>query len=162
MNLARPLHVLPDVESRLLPLALVAGLLVGGAIVGDALFVTDEERLEVFVDALSGELDDDAIGEALSFADPNREPVELLATGGVRARFDEGQEARLAHAARELLAPFASTDLDLVQRTVDVHGDDARVAVRVRAEGALHDATFDFARHGDGWLLRRARVRSGS
>lgn len=128
------------------------------AAAADALVLTDEERLEAFTDTLDGDVTPDRIDEALDFADPDREPVEIIA-GRQREFFGDGSGADLAERAREELAPLTGSEVDLVQRSIHVHGDDALIAVRVRTRAGLIDARFDLSRHGDGWLIRRVRVQ---
>jgi hypothetical protein len=133
---------------------------VGGiATAADALVLTDEERLEAFTETLDGDVTDQRIDQALDFADPDREPVELI-VGRFRALYDEGQGAELAERAHSELAPLAGSGTTLLQRSIHIDGDEALVAVRVRTRGGVIDASFNLTRHGDGWLIRRVRIQS--
>ncbi len=131
----------------------------GIAMAVDALVLTDEERLEAFTDTLTGDVTDQRIDQALDFADPDREPVELIA-GHTRSFYNDGQGAELAERAHHELAPLAGSEATLLQRTIHIDGDEALVAVRVRTREGVIDASFNLTRHGDGWLIRKVRVQS--
>ncbi len=137
----------------------VVALGVGGVVtVADAMVITDEEKLQAFVDEVTRSGGVDRVGRALHFADPNREPVAVAVHGDVR-RFEEGEEVELEGAMRRALDVFGAPDLVAIQEDVELRGEDARVAVRVRTEAGLTDAQFELRRHDDGWLLRRVAVR---
>jgi len=125
----------------------------------DALVLTDEERLEAFTDKLSGDVTNQRIDEALDFADPDREPVELM-SGRFHAYYDDGQGAELAERAHRELAPLTGSEATMLQRSIHIDGNQALVAVRVRTRGGVVDARFDLERHGDGWLIQRVRLQS--
>jgi hypothetical protein len=144
---------------RIVLYSLVVGLLVGGVVtVADAMVITDEEKLEAFLDEVTRSRGGDRVGRALHFADPNREPVAVAFDGGVR-RFEDGQEVELEGALRSALGVFGAPELEPVQEDVELRGEDARVAVRVRTDAGLTDAQFELRRHDDGWLIRRVAVR---
>jgi hypothetical protein len=138
-------------------LAVVATLVGGVVTVADAMVITDEERLETFVEALTSE-GGDRVGHALRFADPNREPVAVV-SGRTPRHFADGQEVELETAMRDALPAFSARELDTIQRAVDIRGAVATVALRVRGDEGLSNAQFDFRRHEDGWLLQRVVVR---
>src|SRR5690606_33263286 len=136
----------------------VVATLVGGVVtVADAMVITDEERLETFVETLTSK-GGDRVGHALRFTDPNREPVAVVSSGGPD-RFADGQEVEPESAMRTALSAFSARELDTVQRAVDIRGEQAMVALRVRGDEGLTNAQFDFRRHDDGWLLQRVVVR---
>jgi hypothetical protein len=137
---------------------IVLVLFAGVATAADAMVITDEERLETFAEEMTAPGDGDRIGSALQFTDPNREPVDVV-RGGRVARFDEGQEIELERALREALDGFGAADLETIQQAIELRGEDARVALRVRTGAGLEDAQFDLRRHGDRWLVRRVAIR---
>lgn len=128
------------------------------AAVADALVVTEEERIEEFVDALSGEVSTDAVDDALAFVDTDRVPLTLR-TERRRERFEEGDSADLAELARDALRPLQGTDTTLIQSDVRVEGEIAFAAVRVRTERGLVDANFEFEKASGRWLLSEAYIR---
>lgn len=145
---------------RKLVLNLVIALvtIAGVAAVADALVVTDEERLEAFAEDLSGDITPERIDTALGYFDPDRQPVEVAAADR-RRRFTEGEGADLAAEVRSVLATYAQEEATLLQRAIELHGDEARVAMRLRTPEGIVDATFDLRKHGERWFVRRARVR---
>lgn len=141
--------------SRFAVHALFATLVVGGfAFAADAVVVSDEEAVERLVDDLTeGEIDD-----VLRWVDLGHQAVRLQ-TNGRSVRYDEGEELEVSDALAEALEPFGASDLDVVQRSIRVDGERATVAVRVRARGELHDATFHLVRGGSSWWIGRVVTR---
>jgi hypothetical protein len=138
-----------------LPLTLAAVAFGGVALVVDALIVTDEERLETFVDDVTGE--EGRVAHALDYTDPSRVPVELVTNDALDV-YGDGEEVDLADGAHVVLAPIASRDATLVQETIEIRGDNALVALRLRTGDGPVDAQFRLVRRGDGWLVSRVRV----
>ncbi|MCA9530021.1 MAG: hypothetical protein KC543_07785 [Myxococcales bacterium] len=150
---------------RSLPLLLVSGILVltlggGLAYVAHDAAASGATGLDAFADAVARGYGGDRVDAALSLADLEREPVELIAQGS-RERFDRGQEAELAARARAALAGLDSPSAELIQRSVDRDGSQATVAVRLRTASGFINARFDLLRRGENWLMRRV-VTSGS
>jgi hypothetical protein len=126
----------------------------------DALITTDAERLDEFVDAVTGEVSTGRIDHALRYADPGREPLEVVMVDDVEV-YTEGDELALTERARDILAPFSGDDVRLVQEHVEIDessGADARVALRLGTRAGIVDVTFQLRRHGDEWLVHRVRV----
>lgn len=139
--------------------AIVATLLIGGvAFAADALVVSDREQLEQLADDLTMGDADERIDAVLRWTDPSRAPITLTQDRDV-ARFGEEDDYALGEQVGDALAPFATDDLEVVQRSVRVDGDRGTVAVRVRADGELHDATLRLERSGQGWLVTDVRTR---
>jgi hypothetical protein len=133
----------------------IALLLVGGvAAIADALVTTDEEQLEPLAEAL-GEPGERTVA-VLQWSDPARAPLRVR-DGAGEWRFDE-DDADLDGA---LSSAFASLDgpTDVVQRAIDVRGERATVAVRLRVSGEIHDVNAIARRSGQSWLLTELRVQ---
>ena len=138
--------------------AVVLSLLLGAAAVADALVVTDQERLDAFAEALSGVVEVDQIDEGLAYVDLEHEPL-LLTTPDGEWEFGRGDGADLGSRVRDALAPYMGSSVDEVQRSVEIDGEEARVAVRLRTPEGLLNATFDLAKSGERWFVHRARLR---
>jgi hypothetical protein len=123
----------------------------------DALVVTDQERMEEFVKAVTGQVSDDRIDNALQYADPERLEVDLVQASRMR-HYGSGNLAELRPTARKALAPLAGNNLRLIQKSISVDGNSARVALRVRTEAGLANTVFDLRRYEEDWLLRRVTV----
>lgn len=135
---------------------LAATVAVGGvALAADALVETDEEQVSEVADALVGPREDRRLDAVLARVDSTRAPVTVRA-GGRADRFGEYDEDP-GDAIREALAPLASGPIDVVQRSISVEGDRARIALRVRHDGALVDAQLALVRDGQSWLVDDVR-----
>ena len=141
----------------LLHAAAILGLLIGAAAVADALVITDEERIGELLEALDGPVDARAIDTALRFVETDRQPLELVVQGSAIV-YDDA-DAELARRARTMLRPLLESDTELIQHAIEVEGEEARVTSRTRTRYGVVDATVDLAKHGDRWLIRRARLR---
>ncbi len=144
--------------SRIGVYILALGFLVTSvALVVDALVVTDQERMEEFVQAVTGQISDDRIDNALEYADPERVEMDLVQESRKR-HYGSDNLADLRPTARQALAPLAGNNLRLIQKSISVDGNSARVALRVRTEAGLANTVFDLRRYDEDWLLRRVTV----
>ncbi len=142
------------VALRALLVASFLGLCAAGV---DAAIVTDEERLEEFVDSFEGKIDDARLDGALAYMDPVRQPIEI-SLAGETLRFDDGDQQELAAIAREGLGPLFGSDVRLVQDAIELEGDWARVAIRASTREGMVNAQFRLQRHEEGWLVSRVSV----
>lgn len=144
-------------RSRFLVHGLIATLLIGGiAVAADALVESDRERVQALAFDLTEGRAHERADAVLRWTDLSLASVRITESGRV-AQYDERAEHALAQRIARLLSPFAAEDLEVVQRSVRVDGDRATVAVRVRAEGQLVDASFGLERSGQGWLVTELR-----
>ena len=127
------------------------------AAVADALVVTDEERLEAFVDALSGEVSPERIDDALSFAQTDQLPFTLRS--GSSERTYDNRDAELARRVRETIAPFLGTEAELVQHNIEVDGDEADVHLRVRTIRGTVSAAIQLEKVDGRWLIAATTLR---
>jgi hypothetical protein len=140
---------------KLIVSALLTTFCLGGvAVAADALVVSDEERLDELADDLTDGSPEERVDGVLRWTDLSRVSLQLESDGRTR-RYEDEDGFRLADAIAEVLAPLEANELDVVQRSVRVDGDRATVSVRVRADGSIHDVTFQLVRNGQGWLVRR-------
>jgi len=135
----------------------ISGVVGGLAAVADALVVTDQERIEQLVDSLEGEVQDTSLDEVLRFIETDREPLELRTRE--RTRHFEDADADIAQWAREALRPLHGSEIEIVQRTTELEGDEAHVALRARTRYGVVDGAIDLVKRGERWLIWRARIR---
>ncbi len=135
----------------------ILSLVVVAAGVTDALVVTDHERMEEFVDSVTGHVSDTRIDNALRYADPSKVTMELVHNGR-RHRYDDGNARALRPDARKALATLAGSKLRLIQESIALDGTRARIALRLRTNEGLANTVFDLRREDDRWLLRRVTV----
>jgi len=129
----------------------------GVVVVADAVVTTDQERLESFVDGVTGDVRAERITHALSWTDLASEPVEVVA-GDEPRRYEEGEEGDLDADAREILAPIEGESVRLLQDAIEIDGTSARVALRVSTSDGVCDVQYLMRKHGDEWVVTRVRV----
>jgi len=143
----------------LLRIALVTVLVGGVSWTADALVETDEERIGELADSFGGEVSERRLDRALAFVDTAQEPVEVITPRGIDWYEDPSDAGLLAEAIRDAVSPYLGARARLVQRSVDVDGDDATLAVRVDVDGHLADVQLRLRRQADDrWLIRRVRL----
>lgn len=152
------LHLIPPMQRFLVPGLFTVLAILAVSFVVDVLIVTDEERLEAFIDELTDDSPDRRVDSAIHLTDPSRVDVEV-ASPADRARYGDGEDMELADHLRDALASLDHGSLDVMQSTVHIEGDDGLAALRVDTAEGVVDAEFRFVRRSDGWLLRRVRVR---
>lgn len=132
-------------------------IVIGAAVAVDAAVVTDHERMAEFIDSVTGEVSDSRIDGALRYADPSELPIELIHEGR-RRKYGDRNADRLKPDARKALASLEGSHLRLIQESVSVDGERARIALRLRTSEGLANTVFDLRRKDDTWLLRRVTV----
>ena len=138
-------------------LLVVLSIVVGAAVVTDAVVVTDRERMDEFIDSVTGKVSSSRIDGALSYANPSKVPIELVHEGR-RRKYSERNATKLKPDARKALASLEGSRLHLIQESVSVDGERARIALRLRTSSGLANTVFDLRRQNDEWLLRRVTV----
>jgi len=138
-------------------LLVVLSIVVGAAVVTDTIVVTDRERMDEFIDSVTGRVSDSRIDNALSYADPSKVTMELVHEGR-RRRYSDRNAADLKPDARKALASIEGSKLDLIQESISLDGKSARIALRLRTDVGLANTVFDLRRENDEWFLRRVIV----
>ena len=144
-------------KSKLM-LIFLAVLCVGAvAAVADALVLTDEERLQGFVDAIDGEFTTESVDDALSFVQTDRVPLVVRTPMGQRTYDD--RDAELAERAHDTVAELLGTGVDVIQSHIAIDGDEANVRIRVRTGSGVVGGSFEFEKQEDRWLMSQATIR---
>jgi len=138
-------------------LLVILAIVVGAAAVVDAAVVTDRERMDEFIDSVTGHVSESRIDNALRYADPSKVTMELVHEGH-RRRYSERNANDLKPDARKVLASLQGSKLHLIQESVSIDGERARIALRLRTDAGLADTVFDLRRENDQWFLRRVTV----
>jgi len=129
---------------------------VGGWLLLDALIVTEEERIQVFLEAVTGEVTSEKINTALEWVDTDRQPVEVHVMG--RSDLYEDDET-LHERARESMRRFMGQDLRILGESITVEDDRATMRVRViNSQLGIVNAEFDLRKREDVWLVSHVRV----
>ena len=132
-------------------------IVVVAAVAMDAIVVTDRERMDEFVDSVTGRVSGTRIDNALRYADPSKVTMELVHEGR-RRRYTDRNAADLKPDARRALASLEGTRLHLIQESISLQDERARIALRLRTDAGLANTIFDLRRENDQWLLRRVIV----
>jgi hypothetical protein len=138
-------------------LLVILSIVIGAAVVADAIVVTDRERMDEFIESVTGKVSDARIDGALSYANPSKVPIELVHEGR-RKKYSDRNAAKLKPDARKALASLEGSRLRLIQESVSLDGERARIALRLRTSSGLANTVFDLRREDDQWLLRRVIV----
>jgi len=138
-------------------LLVILSIVVGAAVVTDAIVVTDRERMDEFIESVTGKVSESRIDGALSYANPSKVPIELVHEGR-RRKYSDRNAAKLKPDARKALASLEGSRLHLIQESISLKGERARIALRLRTSSGLSNTVFDLRRQGDEWLLRRVTV----
>ena len=147
-------------QSRILVYGLVVGAAAALIAVGADLMVeTDEEVIGELADGLVAGSAAERLDEVLRLTDPSRVEVAVRADGRTERFGPDASDGDVVDAVQAALRPLGAGELEVVQRSVGVDGESARLALRVRADGEVHDLTLGLRRHGQGWLTQRIAVR---
>ena len=138
-------------------LLVILSIVVGAAAVTDAVVVTDRERMDEFIESVTGRVSESRIDNALSYADPSKVTMELVHEGR-RRRYSDRDAAALKSDARKALGSLEGSKLSLIQESISLDGERARIALRVRTDAGLANTVFDLLRENDEWFLRRVIV----
>ncbi len=138
-------------------LLVILSIVVGAAVVTDAIVVTDRERMDEFIESVTGRVSESRIDNALSYADPSKVTMELVHDGH-RRRYDGRNAAALKPDARKALASLEGSSLRLIQQSISLDGERARSALRGRTDAGLASPICDLRRENDEGFLRRVIV----
>ena len=132
------------------------GAAIAAWVIGDAVIVTDEERVAELVEAVSGEMTAAKIDAAFEWVDPETVPVEVVAFGDTRLYEDR---AELRERARDVVRVLRGQRLRALSESVEVDGDTADVGVRLLSDQGMGDVDFRLEKRGERWLVTRVRLR---
>lgn len=118
----------------------------------------DERALEGFVEVVTGTLEPDDIDRGLAWTDPHRQPLEVQAQG-MGKLYDARNVDALGPDARRALLPYLGEPVRALRQSVREENGVGHIDLQLlTGQGHLH-VSFRFRRHGDRWLMERARVR---
>lgn len=132
--------------------------LVASIVATRALVVTDRDRVDRFVDAVSGEVTPARIDAALRYVDPDRQPVEITAYEATEA-YGPGERDALRQRVRERLLAVAGTRFRVLRKSVTMGARSASVSMQLYSSEGAPSAEYVLRKHGDDWLVETARLR---
>jgi hypothetical protein len=118
----------------------------------------EEGGLDGFVEVVTGTLAPEDVARGLTWVDPRRQPLEVTAHGMGKLYDDRNADA-LVPDARRALAPYLGDDVRALRQSVREEGDVGHIDLQLLTGRGMVEASFRFRRHGDRWLMERARVR---
>jgi len=145
------------------PRVIVLGLfllVVGASIAIDALIVTDEERLERFVDELNGSIDREYVDRVLGYVDLAQTPLDLEVLLPIESHtglYDASRAAELEQMFRERMRPYYGDRVRTLQKRIEVEGNRAQVGFTVFGQSLQVRVELKMSRIGERWLVAAAR-----
>ena len=130
-------------QSRFVVTVVAAGAF---ALAGVVLYATTARSEEARLERLVDDVLEDPDRAELDWTDPARVPLEVQ-IGGRRGELSTA------------LGRLRGDDVEVVQRSVNVRGEHADVAMRARVDGELVDLRFRLARDGEDWRIRSVVTR---
>jgi hypothetical protein len=149
--------VVEGVRRLWIPLIVCLLSLSGVAVAADALVVTEREQLDGFIDDVTAAKVDARLDGALSYTNPSDVPCRLTIDGQARV-YGAGEGTDFAEALRSALRVFDSDKQALLQQSVRVDGERARVTARVGDQSYEQTVIYELERGEDRWLVRSVRV----
>lgn len=134
-------------------------VIVAAVLAWDALVVTDEERLEAFVEDVTGAVGPTRVSTARErWIDLSRQPFEASAMGE-SLFYGPGEDAALAERANAVARELRGVTLRVMSSGITVEGDEATVSLRVLSrERGMGQVEWRLRRHGDDWLAEHLTV----
>lgn len=141
--------------------ALIIGAVVvvlAGGIAIERAIVTDGERIDEFVDAVTGTIKRERIDAALPWFRPNVQPF-VVEVRGESDTYGPENSAGFAVMCHARLRPFDGVQLVLLSKQVEIQGSIAKVSIEIFSRLGRRGADFELRKHGDDWLVSSAVVR---
>lgn len=128
----------------------------GALFLWDVLVVTDEERLELFVEDVTGSVGPDRVMNArVRWIDLSRQPFEVSALGQ-SLLYREGEDDALQERSHTALSSMYGERLRVLTSGIRVEEDRATVTMRVMGDrSGMAQIEWRLRKHGDDWLAER-------
>lgn len=119
---------------------------------------SDEDRLEAFAKAVSGEVSADRVRQALTtYVDPATQPV-IVTVFGTPKEYGQAEAAELTTTAQRRLARIMGASLRVMRRRIEVDGDRGRVELQLLSRAAAGHTRYKLRKHGERWLVAELDV----
>jgi hypothetical protein len=120
--------------------------------------ISDAERIDAFVKAVTGEVTRERIDHALdSYVDLGVQPLDVVAFGDPRSYAPE-QRPGLLQDAHSGLGFLYGKSLNVLRRRIDITGPRARVELQLFGREGMGSVYFVLTKHGDKWLMSEVRI----
>lgn len=140
----------------------VVVLIIGLIILMDSLIVTDEERIELFIEDVTGELEYGYVDKALGYTDLSFVPLDLRVSlyGFTHAGvYDASKRAELRQWVQKHLRRFYNERIGVMGSSIDINGQQADVSLTVISARRLRlEVDLKMQKRGDDWLVTAVNV----
>lgn len=118
----------------------------------------DEDRIDEFVEAVTGEVSEARVEHVLqTYLDLEAEPLDVRALGEGRVYRAEERE-RLVEQVRKKTQRLLGSSLKVLRKRIDLTGDEARVDLQLLGQNGIGEARYELKKHGERWLLSEVAV----
>jgi hypothetical protein len=113
----------------------------------------DEDRIDAFVAAVTGELTDERVEHVMkTYVDLAEEPIDVRAFGDGRLYRAEDQERFRADATRRL-GPLMGRSLNAVRKRIEIRGSDATVELQLLSSTMMGQVRYELVKREKRWLI---------
>jgi hypothetical protein len=114
---------------------------------------TDEDRIDAFVAAVTGELTDERVEHVMkTYVDLAEEPIDVRAFGDGRLYRAEDRERFRQDAARRL-GPLMGRSLNAVRKRIDLRGSEATVELQLLSRTMVGQVRYELVKRDKRWLI---------
>lgn len=118
----------------------------------------DEDRIETFVEAVTGEVTSERVDHVLAtYLDLEQRPLSTTVLGDMRLYRAE-DESRLKEVVRSRLQRMFGSSLKTLRRQIDIKGEKARVDLQVFGDGMMGNVSYELVKRDERWLIVAIRV----
>ena len=118
----------------------------------------DEDRIDAFVESVTGELTSERVDHVLAtYLDLQERPLSTTVLGETHLYRSEDEE-RLKELARSRLQRMFGTSLKPLRRQVEIKGETARVDLQLLGDGMMGNVSYRLYKEGKRWLISEVRI----
>jgi hypothetical protein len=118
----------------------------------------DEDRIDAFVSAVTGEVSDERVAHVLdTYVDLGEEPLDVRAMGDSKLYRAEDQ-ARFRSDAERRLASLSGRKLNAVRKRIEIKGEHASVELQLLSQTAMGQVRYELVKRGKRWLIGSLHV----
>jgi hypothetical protein len=118
----------------------------------------DEDRIDKFVEAVTGEMSSERVDHVLStYLDLDDRPLSTTVFGDMHLYRAE-DEQQLKQLARSRLQRISGSSLKALRRQVEIKGETARVDLQLLGDGMMGNVSYELYKRGERWFLSAVRI----
>ncbi len=132
-------------------------LLVGAVVAVDILVVTDEERLEQFIDDVTGPVDRELVDRAMQYVDPERVPIDVRVLDHAGA-YDAQRADELEQMFRDRMRRFYGDRFRTLTRRIEIENGRAHIRMMLLSQRGRQQVALELRKVDDKWLVAAVRI----